>query len=48
VGLRFSRSHDVNDFRTEHGVAYLQKLGFETTLTSTPYVIDRNYIIEPA
>lgn len=46
VGYVFLESHDVNDFRTEHGVAYLQKLGFETTLTSTPYVIDHNFIID--
>ena len=46
VGYVFLESHDVNDFRTEHGVAYLEKLGFETTLTSTPYVIDHNYIID--
>ncbi len=46
VGYVFLESHDVNDFRTEHGVAYLQKLGFETTLTSTPYVVDHNYIID--
>lgn len=46
VGYVFLETHDVNDFRTEHGVAYLKKLGFETTLTSTPYVIDHNFIID--
>lgn len=46
VGYVFLESHDVNDFRTEHGVEYLRKLGFEITLTPTPYVIDRNSIID--
>ncbi|MGC1378881.1 MAG: FkbM family methyltransferase [Anaerolineales bacterium] len=46
VGYVFLESHSVNDFRTEHGVEYLQKLGFEITLTPTPYVIDHNRIID--
>lgn len=46
VGYVFLETHDVNDFRTEHGVEYLQKLGFEVTLTPTPYVIDHNRIID--
>jgi FkbM family methyltransferase len=46
VGYVFLETHSVNNFRTEHGVAYLRKLGFEITLTQTPYVVDRNYIID--
>jgi len=46
VAYVFLETHSVNDFRTEHGVAYLRRLGFETTLTPTPYVVDRNHIID--
>src|SRR5687767_3174234 len=42
----FLETHSVNDFRTEHGVEYFQKLGFEITLTTTPYVLDHNRIID--
>jgi FkbM family methyltransferase len=42
----FLETHSVNDFRTEHGVEYFQKLGFEITLTPTPYVLDQNRIID--
>lgn len=42
----FLETHSVNDFRTEHGMEYLQKLGFEITLTHTPYVLDHNRIID--
>ena len=46
VAYVFLETHSVNDFRTEHGVEYLRRLGFETTLTPTPYVVDRNHIID--
>jgi|GEM_PF-1702014 len=46
VAYVFLECHSVNEFRTRHGVEYLQKLGFETTLTPTPYVVDRNHIID--
>ena len=39
-------SHSVNDFGVEHCVAYLRELGFKLVLTPTPYVIDKNFIID--
>ncbi len=39
-------THTLNEFRAEHGVAYFQQLGFELAMTPTPYVIDRNFIID--
>lgn len=42
----FLETHSVNDFRTEHGVEYFQRLGFEISLAPTPYVLDKNHIID--
>jgi FkbM family methyltransferase len=39
-------THSLNDFRTEQAVAYLSSLGFRLAMTRTPYVLDRNYIID--
>lgn len=39
-------THSLNDFRTEQAVAYLSRLGFHLAMTRTPYVLDRNYIID--
>jgi FkbM family methyltransferase len=39
-------SHSINDFGVDHCVAYLRNLGFKLVLTPTPYVIDKNFIID--
>jgi FkbM family methyltransferase len=39
-------THSINDFNTSHCVAYLRDLGFKLVLTPTPYVIDKNFIID--
>jgi FkbM family methyltransferase len=39
-------SHSINDFGVDHCVAYLRALGFKLVLTPTPYVIDKNFIID--
>ena len=39
-------THSINDFNTGHCVAYLRDLGFKLVLTPTPYVIDKNFIID--
>jgi FkbM family methyltransferase len=39
-------SHSINDFGVDHCVAYLRDLGFKLVLTPTPYVIDKNFIID--
>jgi len=42
----FLETHSLNDFNTGHCVAYLRDLGFHLVLTPTPYVIDKNFIID--
>jgi len=39
-------THSVKDFNVEHCTGYLRSLGFQLVLTPTPYVIDKNYIID--
>jgi hypothetical protein len=39
-------THALNDFHVEHVVNYLSGLGFRILMTRTPYVLDRNYIID--
>ena len=39
-------SHSINDFGVDHCVAYLRDLGFKLVLTPTPYIIDKNFIID--
>jgi FkbM family methyltransferase len=39
-------THSINDFGVDRCVAYLRDLGFKLVLTPTPYVIDKNFIID--
>jgi FkbM family methyltransferase len=39
-------THSNNGFNTSHCVTYLRDLGFKLVLTPTPYVIDKNFIID--
>ncbi len=41
-------THTLNDFRIEQAVAYLSGLGFRLALSRTPFVLDRNFIINAA
>jgi FkbM family methyltransferase len=46
VGYMMLETHSLNDFRTEHALSYLRGLGFHLKKTRTPYILDRNYIID--
>jgi hypothetical protein len=46
VGYILLETHSLNDFRVEQAVAYLSGLGFRLAMTRTPYILDRNYIID--
>lgn len=39
-------THSLNGFDASHCAAYLGGLGFQLVLTPTPYVIDKNFIID--
>ena len=39
-------THSFNGFNASHCAAYLRDLGFKLVLTPTPYVIDKNFIID--
>jgi FkbM family methyltransferase len=39
-------THSLNGFDASHCAAYLRDLGFQLVLTPTPYVIDKNFIID--
>jgi FkbM family methyltransferase len=39
-------THSLNGFTADHCAAYLRDLGFKLVLTPTPYVIDKNFIID--
>ena len=39
-------THSLNGFDVNHCTAYLRDLGFQLVLTPTPYVIDKNFIID--
>jgi FkbM family methyltransferase len=39
-------THSINDFGPDRCAAYLRDLGFKLVLTPTPYVIDKNFIID--
>jgi FkbM family methyltransferase len=39
-------THSINGFDASHCAAYLGGLGFQLVLTPTPYVIDKNFIID--
>jgi FkbM family methyltransferase len=46
VGYILLETHSLNDFRAEHAVSYLSGLGFQLAMTRTPYILDRNFIID--
>ena len=46
VGYILLETHSLNEFRAEQAVAYLSGLGFRLTITPTPYILGRNFIID--
>jgi len=46
VGYILLETHSLNDFCTEQAVDYLSGLGFRLAMTRTPYILDRNYVID--
>jgi FkbM family methyltransferase len=46
VGYILLETHSLNEFRAEQAVNYFSKLGFQLRMTRTPYIMDRNYIID--
>jgi FkbM family methyltransferase len=46
VGYILLETHSLNEFRAEQAVDYLSRLGFQLRMTRTPYILDRNYIID--
>jgi FkbM family methyltransferase len=39
-------THSLNDFRVEQDLRYFTELGYQLEMTPTPYIIDKNFIID--